>query len=114
MGDRRACRPDGTSDEMCSSCGAAAGNEHVESMASKSVEERLEALLREHGAWLRRTVEQTCPRDLAIQPEEVEQEVRLRLWRALGRESELRHPASYLRRVVTTAPSSETAFPTLR
>ena len=91
------------SERVCSPGGAAAGDEHVESMASASVEERLEALLREHGAWLRRTVEQTCPRNLAIQPEEVEQEVRLRLWRALGRESELRHPASYLRRVVTTA-----------
>lgn len=75
----------------------------MESAAREDIEERLEALLQEHGAWLRRTVRQTCPRDLSIQPEEVEQEVRLRLWRTLGRESELRHPASYLRRVVTTA-----------
>ena len=40
---------------------------------------------------------------LGIDPAEVEQEVLLRVWRALERESELRAPASFLYRVVATA-----------
>jgi RNA polymerase sigma-70 factor (ECF subfamily) len=57
----------------------------------------------EHGARLRRLVERRCPTHLGIDPTEVEQEVLLRVWRTLERESELRAPASFLYRVVATA-----------
>ena len=65
--------------------------------------ERLRRLLEEHGAFIRRTVERRCPRHLGIDADEVEQEVLVRVWRALERESELRSPASFLYRVIATA-----------
>ena len=71
--------------------------------ASSSGAERLRRLLEEHGSWLRRTVERKCPRHLGIDPAEVEQDVIVRVWRALERESELRAPASFLYRVIATA-----------
>jgi RNA polymerase sigma-70 factor (ECF subfamily) len=68
-----------------------------------AAEENLRRLLAEHGIWLRRLVERRCPRHLGIDPADVEQEVLLRVWRTLERESELRAPASFLHRVVATA-----------
>jgi RNA polymerase sigma-70 factor (ECF subfamily) len=65
--------------------------------------EKLGKLLAEHGIWLRRLVERRCPRHLGIDPADVEQEVLLRVWRTLERESDLRSPASFLHRVVATA-----------
>ena len=70
--------------------------------ASAGAPDRLRRLLEEHGTWLRRTVERKCPRHLGIDPAEVEQEVILRVWRALERETELRAPASFLYRVIAT------------
>ncbi len=66
-------------------------------------EKQLEALLEEYGPWLRRTVARNCPQNLGINPDEVEQEAILRLWKALERESKLENPTSYLYRVVSTA-----------
>jgi RNA polymerase sigma-70 factor (ECF subfamily) len=66
-------------------------------------DDRLHRLLEEHGDFIRRTVERRCPRHLGIDPVEVEQDVRVRVWRALERESELRSPASFLYRVIATA-----------
>jgi RNA polymerase sigma-70 factor (ECF subfamily) len=71
--------------------------------ATPSGSERLRRLLEEHGSWIRRTVERRCPRHLGIDPAEIEQDVILRVWRALERESELRAPASFLYRVIATA-----------
>lgn len=71
-------------------------------VSTESEAERLSRLLEEHGAFLRRTVERKCPRHLGIDPAEIEQEVRVRVWRALERESELRAPASFLYRVIAT------------
>ena len=69
----------------------------------QTAEGRLEELLAEYGPWLRRTVARHCPRNLGINPDEVEQEAILRLWKALERESNLENPTSYLYRVVSTA-----------
>lgn len=69
----------------------------------RDIHQTLERLLEEHGPWLRRAVRRACPRGLNIQPEEIEQEVRLRLWKILESESEVHSPASYLYRVVNTA-----------
>jgi RNA polymerase sigma-70 factor (ECF subfamily) len=64
--------------------------------------ERLERLLEEHGERLRRNIARLCPRSLGIDPDDIEQEVGLRLWRVLCSRSELERPASYLYRIVTT------------
>lgn len=67
------------------------------------MEERLEALLAKYGAFLRRTIVHVCPSSLGIQFDDVEQEARLRLWRALKAEREIADPASYLYSVAVTA-----------
>lgn len=74
-----------------------------EEPGQKALELTLERLLEEHGGWIRRTVTRTCPRSLNVHADEIEQDVRLRLWKVLQRESNLRHPTSYLHRVIATA-----------
>ena len=72
-------------------------------MDRADVETRFDAILREHGALLRNAIARACPKDLGIQIEDVEQEARLRLWRALEREREIHDSASYLYRIAATA-----------
>jgi RNA polymerase sigma factor (sigma-70 family) len=43
-----------------------------------------------------------CPRDLGIQVSDIEQEARVRLWRAVQREKEFDDPASYIHRIAVT------------
>lgn len=57
---------------------------------------RLQALLAEHGARLKAIVRARCPRALGVDPDEVEQDVRVRVWQALAREKTIEQPASYL------------------
>ena len=59
--------------------------------------EAVERWLAEFGPRLRAIVRSRCPRELGIEPDEVEQEVRIRVWQALG-EHPIDHPASYLYR----------------
>jgi RNA polymerase sigma-70 factor (ECF subfamily) len=63
---------------------------------------RLERLLERYAALLRGQIAQHCPRRLGIQIDDIEQEARLRLWKALQREKELHDPASYIYRVAVT------------
>jgi RNA polymerase sigma-70 factor (ECF subfamily) len=63
---------------------------------------RLERLLERYATLLRRQIAQHCPRDLGIQIGDIEQDARLRLWKALEREKELRDPASYIYRIAVT------------
>src|SRR5215213_7487353 len=63
---------------------------------------RLERLLEEYSPVLRRGIEQHCPRDLGIQIGDIEQEARLRLWKALQRATNLSSPASYIHRIAVT------------
>jgi len=76
-------------------------------MKEKSInveaESRLNAILDEYGAFLRRTIAHFCPKDLGIHFSDIEQEARLKLWRALQSEREIRDPASYLYRIAMTA-----------
>lgn len=67
------------------------------------VEERFNALLDEFGQLLRRAILRHCPRNLGLQFDDIEQEARLRLWRALEREREITNHASYLYRIAATA-----------
>jgi DNA-directed RNA polymerase specialized sigma24 family protein len=66
------------------------------------VEERFNALLDDFGVLLRRAIVRFCPRDQDIQFD-IEQEARLRFWRALQREREIKNHASYLDRIAATA-----------
>jgi RNA polymerase sigma-70 factor, ECF subfamily len=63
----------------------------------------LRSILEDYGDWLRRTLHRLCPRYLGIQVEDVEQEVALRLWRALRRPRPIRHLSSYLHRTAASA-----------
>lgn len=64
---------------------------------------RIEAALQELEPLLVAAVARVCPRDLGIQPEDVAQETRLRLWRALESERGITDPASYVRRAAASA-----------
>ena len=63
---------------------------------------RLERLLERYATLLRAIIAQNCPRHLGIQIADIEQEARLRLWKALQREKELIDPASYIYRIAVT------------
>ena len=66
------------------------------------VEAELERFLADYGPWLKGRIRRICPRDMGIVAEDLEQEVRVRLWKALQRERTLHNPTSYLHRVVST------------
>ena len=63
------------------------------------LERTLEALLVEHRARLRAAIARHCTARTGLDADEVEQEVRIRLWKALASETVIDHPASYLHRV---------------
>ena len=69
----------------------------------ESADSRLESLLSEYGGILRRAIASLVPGRLGIQVDDVEQEARIRVWRALEGEKEIRDPASYLYRVAVSA-----------
>src|ERR1700742_3462357 len=63
---------------------------------------KFEAIAEEYGRFLRNTIAKTCPRHLGIDINDIEQEARLRLWRAIESEKELTDPASYIYRIAVT------------
>ena len=67
------------------------------------VEERFNAVVEEFGILLRRAIVRFCPPDRGLQFDDIEQEARMRLWRALQAESEIENYASYLYRIAATA-----------
>jgi RNA polymerase sigma factor (sigma-70 family) len=67
--------------------------------AGEPLPEALRRLLDEFRGRLRAIVRQRCPRQLGIEPDEIEQEIRIRLWRALASERTIEHPASYLHKM---------------
>ncbi len=64
---------------------------------------RLEAILEEYGALLRRTIAASGAGRLGISVDDVEQEARIRVWKALESEKTIADPASYLYRVAVSA-----------
>ena len=64
---------------------------------------RFERLLETYSGLLRSLIAQHCPSNLGIQIGDIEQEARLRLWRALEREKEFASPASYIYRIAVSA-----------
>ena len=74
----------------------------AEKIFISEVEARFNTLLDEYGNFLRATIAKLCPKDLGLQFGDIEQEVRIRLWRALQSEREIRDAASYIYRVAAT------------
>ncbi len=74
----------------------------MDSNLPNSSKTRLEALLREYGARLRALIASHGLAKHGIDPDDVEQEVRIRLWQALERDRNVVLRASYIQRVVLT------------
>ena len=72
----------------------------VEPLAAPN--EALDRLLASYGRFLRNAIVRACPKDVGLQFDDIEQEARLRLWRALQNETEIENPASYLYRIAVT------------
>jgi RNA polymerase sigma-70 factor (ECF subfamily) len=68
-----------------------------------AVSSELETLVATYQKVIRDAVVQVCPRDLGLQVDEIEQDVRIRLWRALQSETDIRDRASYIYKVALTA-----------
>lgn len=65
-----------------------------------AVDDALEVLLRRHTMRLRAVIERHCRRSASLDPDDIAQEVRIRLWRALQRDRNAAFSASYLQRTV--------------
>ena len=66
-------------------------------------DERLNALLEQYGALLHRTIVRVCPRELGLLCDDIEQEARLSLWKALQSGREIAFPISYIYKVAVSA-----------
>ncbi len=66
-------------------------------------DERLREFLDEYGSLLRRAIERLAPGRAGVLVDDVEQEARIRVWRALEGGTEITNPPSYLCRVAFTA-----------
>jgi RNA polymerase sigma factor (sigma-70 family) len=60
-------------------------------------------LLEEYGRFLRSVIVRTCPRHLGIEIDDIEQDARIRMWRALQDERNLTNAASYIYRIAVSA-----------
>lgn len=72
------------------------------STTDRDTAQRLEKLLEDYGGWLKQAVRRLCPRDMGISPDDVEQEVRVRVWKSLESGRNIEHPPSFLYRVAST------------
>jgi RNA polymerase sigma-70 factor (ECF subfamily) len=74
----------------------------AEKYPKAEAELRFNSIVEEYGQFLHKAIVQLCPGDLGIQFADIEQEARLRLWRALEAEREIRDLASYIYRIAAT------------
>ena len=74
----------------------------VKKFRTVELEERFNLVVEEFGILLRRAIVRFCPRDKGLQFDDIEQEARMRLWRALQDEREVTNYASYLYRIAAT------------
>ena len=63
---------------------------------------RLQEVLIRYGKRLRMLVETHCGRDRGLDADDIEQEVRIKLWKMLESDKTLDFPASYIQKVVAT------------
>lgn len=66
------------------------------------IEAEFNAILEKYGAFLRQTIARICPKDLGIQFDDIEQEARMRLWRAIEAEREINFHGSYIYRIAVS------------
>jgi RNA polymerase sigma-70 factor (ECF subfamily) len=69
------------------------------SYRSDEIEDRFNAILEKYDRFLRSTIVRMCPKDLGLQFNDIQQEARFQLWRAIESEREIRHPGSYIFRI---------------
>ena len=69
------------------------------SYRSDDSEERFNTILEKYDRFLRGTIVRLCPKGLGLQFNDIQQEARLQLWRAIESEREIRHPGSYIYRI---------------
>jgi RNA polymerase sigma factor (sigma-70 family) len=74
----------------------------AEKVLPTEVEAQFEALLDEYGRFLRNTIARFCPKHLGAQINDIEQEAKIRLWRALQNERDLSNPSFYIYRIAMT------------
>ena len=79
-----------------------AGTVSVLKLNVQPTEGRFDQLVKEFGLYLRNTIASICPKNLGIQIDDIEQEARIRLWKALEKDVEIRDHASYIYRVAFT------------
>ena len=75
----------------------------VKKSRAVEIEKQFNAVVEEFGILLRRAIVRLCPHDKGLQFDDIEQEARMRLWRALQAEREVTNYASYLYRIAATA-----------
>jgi RNA polymerase sigma-70 factor (ECF subfamily) len=68
----------------------------------QEIEAEFNAILEKYGAFLRQTITRVCPKNLGIQFDDIEQEARLRLWRAIEAEREINFHGSYIYKIVVS------------
>ncbi len=73
-----------------------------QNLRSADAEARFNAIVEQYGKFLRDAIARHCPKDVGIQFDDVEQEARLRLWRALQREREIANLPSYIYKIAVT------------
>jgi RNA polymerase sigma-70 factor (ECF subfamily) len=69
------------------------------SFRSDDIEERFNGILEKYDRFLRNTIVRMCPKGLGLQFNDIQQEARLQLWRAIESEREISHPGSYIYRI---------------
>jgi RNA polymerase sigma factor (sigma-70 family) len=79
-----------------------AGTVSVLKLNVQPAEGRFDQLVKEFGLYLRNTIASICPKNLGIQIDDIEQEARIRLWKALEKDVEIRDHASYIYRIAFT------------
>jgi RNA polymerase sigma-70 factor (ECF subfamily) len=68
----------------------------------QEIEAEFNAILEKYGAFLRQTIARICPKDLGIQFDDIEQEARLRLWRAIEAERKINFHGSYIYKIAVS------------
>lgn len=61
------------------------------------------ALVKRYESLIRSAIRRHCPAELALDQDDIAQEVRLRLWKAIEGEKKIANPTSYLYRVAASA-----------
>jgi len=78
------------------------GGATVVSLAAPRPDDPFAALIARFGARVRSLVQQHCKGNQGLDADDVEQEVRIRLWKTLQRDRNAVLPASYIQRVVVS------------